>query len=62
MKKMRDSTFQKMNAVTMFKVCDLKYKIINVLNLKHIIYKNSVYVQICVHFGKIRLIYVLNTL
>lgn len=43
---MRDR-FQKMNAVTTFKVCFLKYKIINVLNLKHIIYKNSVCTNLC---------------
>lgn len=38
MKKMRGNRFQKMRAITTFKACDLKYKIIN----KHIIYKNSV--------------------
>lgn len=37
---MKGSRLQKMSAITTFKVCDLKCKIIN----KHIIYKNSVYI------------------
>lgn len=57
---MKGGRVQKISDMTKFKVCDLKYKITGVLNIRHMIYKNSVYIQLCIlwlHFGKIRLIY-----